>query len=90
MKLSLKKNQEKLPTKAEKALAIAEVIVESNQAMAKAFKDFGVSMASIGITTAQAAAAAAQLANIRSTPTEPEEHPLARAVREAVKTNREE
>ena len=85
MKLSLKKKNEQLPTKAEKALAIAEVIVESNQAMAKTFKDFGVSMASIGITTAQAAAAAVQLAQIGATPSQPEEHPLAKAVREAVK-----
>ncbi len=73
----------KLPTKAEKAMAIAEVIVKSNQATAKAFKDFGASIASMGISTAQAATAAAKLANIGATPTQPEEHPLAKAVREA-------
>lgn len=83
--------ERKLPTKAEKAMAIAGVIVRTHQGIAKTFETFGNNMASVGISTAQAAAALTQLANIKAVRVQPEEHPLSKAVKEATKTlNQEE
>ena len=73
----------KLPTKAEKAIAIAEVIVSSSLASADAFSKFGASIAGMGITAAAMNAAMSRLGNIVQSPTQPEEHPLVKAVREA-------
>ncbi|MCK5612311.1 hypothetical protein KAR91_61130 [Candidatus Pacearchaeota archaeon] len=73
----------KLPTKVEKALPIAETVVKAHQFTAKVFAEFGHSAAAAGISAAQASAAMAQLANIGAFSSQPKEHPLARAVREA-------
>jgi hypothetical protein len=77
------KKTQKLPTKIEKALAIADVVIESHRATAKTFEVFGNCMAAAAISAAQMTAAMAQLSRIGATPTQPKEHPLVKAVREA-------
>ena len=89
-KLSLKKKKGKLPTKAEKALAIAEVLVNSSQATIKTFEIFGNNIAAAAMSASHLAAAMAQIGRIKATPTQPEEHPLAKAVREVIKNEQKE
>ena len=80
----------KLPTKVEKAMAIANTIVSVSQISADAFKKFGAGLAGAGMAAATMNAAMARLASIMQSPSQPEEHPLARAVREAIKTTNQE
>ena len=73
----------KLPTKAEKAMAVAGIIIDSHIATVKALEAFGMAGAAAGVTAAEAAAAMVCLSRVMQTPTQPEEHPLSKAVRKA-------
>ena len=82
---------EKLPTKAEKAIAIANTIVSASQVSADMFRRFGEGVIGAGMAAAAMDAAMGRLTSIMQSQTQPEEHPLVKAVRKATETiNQEE